>query len=81
VEPARRDVLKLERGLHVREDMTTTLGQLVSDLYDKYERSYGDEMLATLATQARIVEMLRNSELRRCSRATRPAARHRRNRR
>jgi hypothetical protein len=55
--------------------MTITLGQLVSDLYDKYERSYRDETLAMLATQARIVEMLRSSQVRRTPKAPAPLRR------
>jgi hypothetical protein len=57
--------------------MTITLGQLVSDLYDKYERSYQNETLAMLATQARIVEILRGSQTRRCASARGPVARYR----
>lgn len=51
--------------------MTTTLGDLVSELFDEYERSYGDETLAALATQARITELLRASRRRTYARAPR----------
>jgi hypothetical protein len=57
--------------------MTITLGQLVSDLYDKYEESYRNETLAMLATQARIVEILRSSGGPRRARAHGPVARYR----
>lgn len=52
--------------------MTTTLGDLVSELFEAYERSYGDETLAALATQARITELLRASRVRTCAREPRP---------
>jgi hypothetical protein len=52
--------------------MTITLGQLVSDLYDKYEESYRNETLAMLA--ARIVEILRFSTEQRRVRAHGPVA-------
>lgn len=51
--------------------MTTTLGDLVSELFEAYERSYGDETLAALATQARITELLRASRVRTCAREPR----------
>ena len=38
--------------------MTTTLGQLVSDLYDMFERRYRDPELATLATQVVVNDVL-----------------------
>lgn len=41
--------------------MTTTMGQLVSELFDKFERRYHDERLAAVATQAAIEEILRGS--------------------
>jgi hypothetical protein len=41
--------------------MTMTMGQLVSQLSDKYERRYHDERLAAIATQAAIEEILRTS--------------------
>jgi hypothetical protein len=44
--------------------MTTTMGQLVSKLYDRYERRFHDEQLAALATQAMIEEILRESRAR-----------------
>ena len=45
--------------------ITKTMGQLVSELFDKYERCYHDETLAALATQAAVVEILRASRARR----------------
>jgi len=37
----------------------TTLGQLISDLYTKYERCYRDEELAAVATQVTVDELVR----------------------
>lgn len=37
-----------------------TIGQLVSDLFSKYERQFGDEQVAAIATQVTIDEVLRN---------------------
>jgi hypothetical protein len=45
--------------------ITTTMGQLISELFDKYERCYHDETLAALATQAAVVDILRASRARR----------------
>jgi hypothetical protein len=42
--------------------MTMTMGQLVSQLFDKYERRYHDERLAAIATSAAIEEILRTSD-------------------
>jgi hypothetical protein len=36
----------------------TTLGQLISELYTKYERRYRDDELAVMATQVRLEELL-----------------------
>ena len=44
---------------------TTTLGQLVADLFDKYERRFHDEELAAVATQTTITHMLLDSPSRR----------------
>ena len=44
--------------------MTTTMGQLVSKLYDRYERAFHDEELAALATQAMIEEILKDARVR-----------------
>jgi hypothetical protein len=41
--------------------MTITLGQLVCDLFARYERELHDEHLAALATQARLVELLEHT--------------------
>ncbi len=38
--------------------MKTTLGQLVSELFDAYERRHGDPDLAALATQVTVNELL-----------------------
>ncbi len=38
--------------------MTTTMGQLISDLYAKYERELHDEHLAAVATQIRMCELM-----------------------
>jgi hypothetical protein len=39
--------------------MTITIGQLVSDLFTRYEREFHDEGLAAVATQVRIAELVR----------------------
>ena len=36
----------------------TTLGQLISELYTKYERRFRDDELAVMATQVRLEELL-----------------------
>jgi hypothetical protein len=36
-----------------------TIGQLISNLYSKYERDYQDETLAVVATQVTVDELLR----------------------
>lgn len=41
--------------------MTTTMGQLISDLYAKYERELHDEHLAAVATQIRVCELLESA--------------------
>lgn len=38
--------------------MKTTLGQLISELFDMYEDRYRDEELAALATQVTVTELL-----------------------
>jgi hypothetical protein len=45
--------------------MTTTMGQLVSDLYAKYERELHDEELAAVATEIKVAELLEGSMARR----------------
>ena len=38
--------------------MTITMGQLVSDLFAKYERELHDEQLAAVATEIKVTELL-----------------------
>jgi hypothetical protein len=45
--------------------MTTTMGQLVSDLYAKYERELHDEELAAVATEIKVAELLESMPRRR----------------
>ena len=45
--------------------MTITMGQLVSDLYAKYERELHDEELAAVATEIRVAELLETMPRRR----------------
>lgn len=35
-----------------------TMGQLITELYDKYERRFGDEELAAVATEVTLEELL-----------------------
>lgn len=42
----------------VGSTMTITMGQLVCDLYAKYERELHDEQLAAVATEVRVSELL-----------------------
>lgn len=58
--------------------MRTTLGQLVSELVDQYERLYHDHELATVATSVTIEELLHANDRRVRSEA--PTLRMRRNR-
>jgi hypothetical protein len=51
--------------------MTITVGQLVSDLYAKYERELHDEHLAAVATQIKVTELLESHPRRRPGRARR----------
>jgi hypothetical protein len=39
--------------------MTTTLGQLVTTLFDQYEQRYHDEKLAAVATQVTVDHLIR----------------------
>lgn len=39
----------------------TTIGQLITELYAKYERRYRDRELATMATQVRLSDLLHKS--------------------
>jgi hypothetical protein len=45
--------------------MTTTVGQLICDLYAKYERELHDEHLAAVATEVRVSELLEHTPRRR----------------
>ncbi len=45
--------------------MTTTVGQLISDLYTKYERELHDDQLAAVATEIRVSELLEHVPRRR----------------
>ncbi len=51
-------------ALHVTT-MTITMGQLVSDLYAKYERELHDEELAAVATEIKVSELLESMPRRR----------------
>jgi hypothetical protein len=61
--------------------MTITLGQLVSELYDVFERRFHDRELAARATQMIVNDLLCRGEEKKAApaaprrRATRPAAR------
>jgi hypothetical protein len=54
---------------------TTTMGELVAALFDKYERCFHDETLAALATQAALIDVLRAAEWRRRAIASRERVR------
>jgi len=41
----------------------TTIGQLIAEVYSKYERHYRDEQLAAVATQVTVDEILRARRL------------------
>jgi hypothetical protein len=45
--------------------MTTTLGDLVSELVDTYEREYDDHELATVATSVTLEELFKSNKARR----------------
>ena len=53
--------------------MTTTMGQLVSDLFARYERELHDPELAAVATQVRLAELLEHSTRERRPRERRAA--------
>ncbi len=53
--------------------MTMTLGQLVSELFEVFERRYGDRDLAARATQTIVNDLLCREQ----QRAARPAPRKR----
>jgi len=48
----------MECAVHHLPAMTLTIGQLVSTLFDAYDRELNDERLAAVATQVRIVELM-----------------------
>ena len=48
--------------------MTITMGQLISEVYETYERRYGDTELAAVATQVTLDDVMR-------TRARRPRVR------
>jgi hypothetical protein len=54
--------------------MMITMGQLVSELFDTYDREFHDEKLAAIATQVRITELLERTA---CAQAQRTARRQR----
>jgi hypothetical protein len=45
--------------------MTITMGQLISSLFDEYERRYHDRELAAVATQVALVDVLAGAGKRR----------------
>ncbi len=45
--------------------MRTTLGELVSELVESYEREYEDHELATVATSVTLEEMFKSNKARR----------------
>jgi hypothetical protein len=55
--------------------MTITVGQLISTVFDAYDRSLGDEKLAAVATEIELSELLAHSSL-----ARRRVRSHRRSR-
>jgi hypothetical protein len=68
----------MERGLQTSHAMkTTTLGELVSELVDQYERLYHDHELAAVATSVTLDDILHDHEERK-QRPVRERARKRR---
>ena len=57
--------------------MRTTLGQLVSELVDAYERLYQDHELATVATSVTLEQVLHDNAMR-AAEDNAPTQRHRR---
>jgi RNase P/RNase MRP subunit POP5 len=49
----------LERLVHMTSRMTITMGQLVSEVFEAYERRYGDTELAAVATQVTVEDVMR----------------------
>jgi hypothetical protein len=54
--------------------MTITIGELISTVFDAYDRSLGDEKLAAVATEIRVAELLGGRPRVRRARATRKVA-------
>jgi len=48
----------MERAMQYPRAMTLTIGQLVSTLFDAYDRELHDKRLAAVATQVRIIELM-----------------------
>lgn len=53
--------------------MTITMGQLVSQFFDTYDREFHDPELAAVATQVRITELLERTACAKARHATRRA--------
>lgn len=51
--------------------MTITMGQLVSQFFDTYDREFHDQELAAIATQVRITELLARTACAQARHATR----------
>jgi hypothetical protein len=49
--------------------MHTTLGQLISNLFEKFQTVYGDDRLATVATHKTVTELLARSSRSRARRS------------
>lgn len=64
----------MERAVQHPLRMMLTIGQLVSTLFDVYDRELHDERLAAVATQVRIVELMARRPRPQRSRAERHAA-------
>jgi hypothetical protein len=62
----------VERVVHSSGAMTITMGQLVTALFDAYDRKLHDEQLAAVATEVRISELL-DQRLRRRTHARKAA--------
>jgi len=59
--------------------MTITMGQLVSEVYEAYERRYGDTELAAVATEVTVDDIIQTARRRRPRgrKVTSPGARRR----
>lgn len=51
--------------------MTITMGQLVCEVFDAYERRYHDKELAAIATQVTLADILSRASRKRRARAER----------